>query len=85
MTDRFYFTVTDLARFLGKSPVTIRGWERQGLVSLPRDQSGDRKLSADDIRSTARIARDLGRINEHRLQLVEATMTMVALVERLNV
>lgn len=83
--DRFHFTVTDLARFLGKAAVTIRGWERQGLISIPRDQGGDRKLTAEDVRAAARTARDLGRITDYRLQLVEATVTMVGLLERENV
>lgn len=82
--DRFHFTVTDLARFLGKAAVTIRGWERQGLISLPRDPGGDRKLTAEDVRAAARTARDLGRISDHRLQLVEASVTMIGLVEREN-
>jgi DNA-binding transcriptional MerR regulator len=82
--DPFHFTVTDLARFLGKSAVTIRGWERQGLISLPRDPGGDRKLSAEDVRVAAQRARELGRINEQRLQMVEAICTMIGLLERSN-
>jgi DNA-binding transcriptional MerR regulator len=79
--DPFIFTVTDLARFLGKSAVTIRGWERQGLIELPRDSGGDRKLNLENVRSTARIARSLSRITERRLQLVEATCTIMSYLE----
>ena len=83
-SDKFFFTVTDLARFFGKSAVTLRGWERQGLVEFPRDSGGDRKLSLKDIRSVANTAHELGRINIKRLQLVEATVTMLNLIEEEN-
>lgn len=84
MKDPFTFTVTDVARFLGKSAVTMRQWERQGLVSFPRDSGGDRKLSAAEVRAVARVARDLGRITEHRLQIVEATVTLLNIIEGEN-
>lgn len=80
----FTFTVTDLARFLGKSPVTIRGWEAKGLVSLPRDGDGNRKLELKDISEVAQKARDLGRITDTRLKLIEASVTMLELIEREN-
>lgn len=80
----FYFTVVDLARFLGKSPVTLRHWERQGLIAFPRDSGGDRKLTVDQVRQVARIARQLGRITERRLNLVEATVTLMETVEKEN-
>jgi DNA-binding transcriptional MerR regulator len=79
--DLFIFTVTDLARFLGKSAVTIRGWEKRGLIELPRDSGGDRKLTLEDVRGTARIARGLSRITERRLELVEAVCTMMSYLE----
>jgi DNA-binding transcriptional MerR regulator len=81
---KFHFTVTDLARFLGKSPVTLRHWERQGLVVFPRDSNGDRRLTCFEIRQMARIAKALGRITEDRLNLVEATITLLEQVERQN-
>lgn len=88
MTDtknwKFSFTVTDLARFLGKSPVTLRHWERQGLVVFPRDPNGDRRLTTDEVRHMARIANKLGRVSESRMHLVEATVTMLQLVEAAN-
>lgn len=80
----FTFTVTDLARFLGKSPVTLRHWERQGLISFPRDTGGDRKLTLDQVRQVARIARQLGRIGDDRLNLVEAAVTILEIVEKAN-
>lgn len=79
--ETFIFTVTDLAIFLGKSAVTIRGWERQGLVDLPRDSGGDRKLTLNDVRKVATFARDAGRITEHRRRIVEASCTLLELVE----
>jgi predicted site-specific integrase-resolvase len=84
VSDQFYFTVTDLARFLGKSAVTLRTWERNGLVDLPRDSGGDRKLSAEDVRRVAKTAYELGRINLHRLHLVDATVTLLTIIETEN-
>ncbi len=82
---RFYFTVTDLARFLGKSPVTIRGWEQKKLLTIPRDSGGDRKLTTTDVRKAAKRARDLGRITAWRLHLVEAVITLLDIIERENI
>jgi DNA-binding transcriptional MerR regulator len=84
MTGEFSFTVTDLARFLGKSPVTLRGWERQGLFNFPRDTSGDRKFSIADIREISKQAKHIKRISNQRLQYIEACVTMLELIEREN-
>jgi predicted site-specific integrase-resolvase len=84
VNDGFHFTVTDLARFLGKSAVTIRGWERQGLISLPRDPNGDRRFAPDDVRVAAKRAHELGRINLKRLHLVEAAVTLLTTIEGEN-
>lgn len=80
----FTWTLTDLARFLGKSPVTLRQWERQGLVAFPRDSGGDRKLTSHQVRLVARLARKLKRIGETRLHLIEATITLLEIVEKQN-
>lgn len=83
---RFQFTVTDAARFLGKSPVTLRQWERKGLVTFPREsEGGDRRLTADDLRALAYAARDLKRITRGRLELVLAATTLLNYVEKENV
>jgi hypothetical protein len=82
--DKFTFTVTDIARFLGKSPVTLRGWERNNLISFPRDSGGDRKLDLADVRKAAQEAHGLGRINQDRLRLVEACVTMLEVIEERN-
>jgi len=84
LNNKFYFTVTDLARFLGKSAVTLRGWERQGLVVFPRDPGGDRKFSLTDVRQVANAAHELGRINLQRLRLVDASVTMLSMIEKEN-
>lgn len=82
---RFYFTVTDLARFLGKSPVTIRGWERKGLVTIPRDSGGDRKMTIDDIYEVAKIALGARRIDESRFKMIAATVGTITIIEMSNV
>lgn len=81
---RFYFTVTDLARFLGKSPVTIRGWERKGLIEIPRDSGGDRKLNVDDILRIAQVAQKLQRITFARHNMIVAAMVNIGLIEHYN-
>lgn len=80
----FIFTVTDLARFLGKSAVTIRTWERQGKIELTRDTGDNRKLTVDEVRDVAKIAFHLKRITRYRLDMVEAACTMLGLIEREN-
>jgi DNA-binding transcriptional MerR regulator len=82
--DPFIFTVTDLARFLGKSAVTIRKWEAQGLIELPRDTGDNRKLTADEVREVGKIAFHLKRITRHRLDMIEATCTLLSLIEGEN-
>lgn len=81
---RFDFTVSDLGRLIGKSPVTIRGWDDRGLVNIPRDQSGDRKLGCQDVRTVTDKALELGRITRRRANLVYATMTLVEQIEHEN-
>lgn len=83
-SEPFIFTVTDLARFLGKSAVTIRTWERQGRIELPRDSGDNRKLTVDEVRRVAQIAYLMKRINSFRLEIIEATCTMLSLIEREN-
>lgn len=83
-SDPFIFTVTDLARFLGKSAVTIRGWERQALIELPRDSGGERKLTVDEVREVAKTAFHLERITRTRLDMIEAICTMLSLIEGEN-
>jgi DNA-binding transcriptional MerR regulator len=80
---RFYFTISDLGRFLGKSPVTLRGWERSGFVTIPRE-GNDRKLDLQDIREIAIIARKASRITNTRFNIVNAAITLLELVEREN-
>lgn len=85
MPPEFTFTITDLARLLGKSPVTLRGWERQKLLRFPREKDeGDRKFTCDEIVIASRKARQLGRINDTRLQLIEGAMGTFKFIETAN-
>lgn len=81
---RFYFTISDLGKLLCKSPVTLRGWESHGFVTIPRDHSGDRRLTTDHIRGITKIALQAGRISKQRANLVYATMTLIEQVENDN-
>lgn len=78
---KFVFGISDLGKLLGKSPVTLRGWEDRGFVDLPRDASGDRKLTCADVRRVAEVARGASRISQHRADLVAATMTLHEQIE----
>lgn len=81
----FAFSISDLARLLGKSPVTIRGWERRGEISIDRHPSGgDRRLTTEGIREVAQFAHGRRRISIGRLRLIEATMTLIEQVQREN-
>lgn len=82
--DGFHFTITDLGRFLGKSPVTLRKWEAQGLVTYPRDDGGDRKLGVQDVAAVAQVAREARRITCHRQSLVNAALDALLAIEKEN-
>jgi hypothetical protein len=83
--DLFYFTITDAARFLGKSPVTLRQWERKKLVTIPREsEGGDRRLSSLEVRELAYTAYNLRRISKSRLHLVIMATETLELIERTN-
>jgi hypothetical protein len=81
---KFSFTISDLARFLGKSPVTLRGWERHGLISFPRNERGDRRFSLGGLREAAAAPIVVERCDKHRLRLFEATITLLEIVENEN-
>jgi hypothetical protein len=70
-----------LARLIGKSPVTLRGWERDGLVDFPRNSKGDRSLEIRDIRLVCTNPRVRERLLPDRLKLVDATLTLLELLE----
>lgn len=81
---KFTFTVNDLALFLGKSPATIRKWDVDGVVVLPRDKNGDRKLTTEQLREVAQEATKIKRVHKSRLQLIESAITMLELLENLE-
>jgi hypothetical protein len=81
---KFSFTVSEFARLLGKSPVTVRGWERKiPEFKLPRD-GDDRRLTCNDVRKYTNIVYSMKRITKTRLYLVEAVVTLLELVEKEN-
>lgn len=81
--EQFTFTVTDLARFLSKSPVTLRGWERKGLVDIPRD-GAERKLTAKEVMNFAIRAYTLQRITPERLQRIKEIANLLIALEKEN-
>jgi predicted site-specific integrase-resolvase len=80
-SSKFSFTISDLARFLGKSAVTLRGWERSGYISFPRNQRGDRHFTVQDLRKVAASDIVRERVVQDRLRLFEATITLLEIVE----
>jgi hypothetical protein len=85
MQTEFTFTITDVARLLGKSPVTLRGWERQKLIRFPRErEGGDRKMTCMEVTVAAKKAHSMGRINLTRLQLIEGAMGSLSFIETVN-
>lgn len=83
MTKGFHFTITDVGRLLNKSPVTLRGWERQGLIKFPR-LGKERQFTCDEVIECAERAYKLKRINRHRLDLVRGAMAMLLFIEEIN-
>lgn len=78
---KFSLTISDLARFLGKSPVTLRGWERQGLIAFPRNGRGDRRFGLEDTRVVLRSAVVSERVDPDRIRLSEAIVSLLEIVE----
>lgn len=76
----FRFSISDLGSFLGKSPVTIRAWERKGFVTLPRVGS-NRALTVEEVREVAVIAYRAKRISEDRFRLITEALTLLGLIE----
>jgi DNA-binding transcriptional MerR regulator len=61
-----------VSQLIGRSPDTLRRWERDGLLSPGRDRLGRRVYSADDVercRELARIAPDAQRQSRKLAQL----------------
>ncbi len=82
---KFYFTITDAARFLGKSPVTLRQWERKGIVVLPRNpEGGDRRFDIQDVRDLASVAYAIKRITAERYLRIIMSTTSLDVIEEMN-
>lgn len=80
----FVFTVTDLARLLGKASGTLRSWERKGIIFFPRDANNERKFETNAVRELAAITYESGRISQKRLHLIDAVVTLLEVIEQEN-
>lgn len=76
----FTFTITDTAIFLGKSPVTLRQWERKGFARFPR-LGTDRRLTIDDIRSISLTAYLDDRIPKERYLQLQSILNQLEIIE----
>ena len=83
MNPEFHFTITDVARLLGKASVTLRGWEKQGLIKFPR-LGTDRHFTCEEVIKCAEDAYKLKRIPRKRLNLVRGAMAMLLFIEEAN-
>lgn len=76
----FRFTIADLGVFLNKSPVTLRAWERKGLIEIPRE-GPKRLMGVEDVRRIAEIALAHGRISKERWLSIESAAYYLEQVE----
>lgn len=77
----FRFSISDLGIFLGKSPVTIRAWERKGLLTLPRVGT-NRALTSQQVLEVAVLAHHAGRISQDRLDLISDAIGAINVIEQ---
>ena len=54
-TDKIYFHIDQVARMIGVTPVTIRNWEKKGLIRISRSPSNYRVFTPDDIETLKKI------------------------------
>lgn len=78
---KFSFTISDAARFVGKSPVTLRGWERHGLIGFPRNGRGDRRFDVESLRTFLDSQVVVSRCDSDRIRLSHAALTLLELIE----
>lgn len=68
----------DAAKMLDITPDTLRDWERNGLISIPRDsRNGYRRYGADDI-NKLRVIRVLRRSNYSNMAILRAIQKLEA-------
>ncbi|MBR0373215.1 MAG: helix-turn-helix domain-containing protein [Mogibacterium sp.] len=53
--DKIYFHIDQVARMIGVTPVTIRNWEKKGLIKISRSPSNYRVFTPDDIETLKKI------------------------------
>lgn len=90
--EREFFTVGNLADALGREPVTIRKWEREGIIpkstyTAPSpDPRGRRRLyTREQIEGMVKIAAEEGILISHQkpIKATAFTVRVVALFKRL--
>ena len=79
---RLGFSISDLGKLLGRSPSTLRKWEQSGLVSFPRDPSGDRRLFAEDVERIVEVACQKRRISKRRSMVINEIMSGITKLEK---
>lgn len=92
--DREFFTIGQLSLALGRKPVTIRKWERDGVIpkatfKAPSDHAqGVRRLySRDQVEGIVRIAKEEGVLVSHQTAIKDTDFTkrVIALFNSLTI
>lgn len=90
--DREFFTVGNLAQALGRKPVTMRAWERAGVIPKPtfrkpsQDPRGARRLyTREQVEGMVQIAKEEGLLNgDYRpISVTQFTPRCIALFKEL--
>jgi hypothetical protein len=83
MSDRkqskIYFTMGDLSALFDRSPVSLRQWQKKGYIYF--NGEGIRKLCPSEVKGVAKKAREIKGVNHHRLDILEAAMTLLEILE----
>lgn len=82
MTRRLDLRITDIAPILGKAPVTLRGWEREGFIKFRRNSKGDRRINIDELLEITKRAHRAGRIDDTRRDIITAVVSLIKVMER---
>lgn len=77
------FSITDIARFLGKAPVTIRKWDRTGEIQTGRI-GPKRSVGIEGMKLITEFAYENARITPARAKLVEETLFMMGIIQQEN-
>lgn len=62
--------IGEVSKAIGRSPDTLRRWEREGLIAPQRDERGRRVFSVDDLQRCRELARMAVHAQRRSIKLV---------------